>query len=163
MKAKRGSAEGRRRQAEAARRTHTTHGMRGSREYESWHAMKSRCLRSKDPFFERYGGRGIKVHPAWIASFEAFYRDVGPRPPGTVLDRIDNDGDYEPSNVRWVTQKANQRNRSSNTRLTFCGETRTIIEWAERLGFRPGILNNRLLAGWSVEKTLTTPVAPRHR
>jgi len=120
--------------------------------------MKQRCLCPNDPFYERYGGRGIEVCKRWKDSFENFYEDMGPRPVGHVLDRLDNDGNYEPNNCRWVTESMNQRNRSTNRLLTFRGKTVTLVEWAEELGFNVNTLTTRLnKLGWSVERALTEP------
>jgi hypothetical protein len=132
------------------------HGMHGTPTYRSWLSMKARCTNRCDPFFHRYGGRGIKVHAPWLRSFASFLRDVGERPAGTVLDRRKNDRHYAPGNVRWVTQKVNQRNRSSNRRLTFRGQTLSLAEWAERVGLSRFTLGTRInKLGWSVARALT--------
>lgn len=84
----------------------------GTREYRSWLAMKRRCLDTTNDNYRYYGGRGIRVHDAWAASFEAFLRDVGPAPTQShELDRIDSNGHYEPGNVRWATRSEQVHNR----------------------------------------------------
>jgi hypothetical protein len=90
---------------------HRTHGMRGSPEYRSWQAMKSRCLDPANKDYPRWGGRGVTIHPDWIVSFEAFFASMGQRPAGTSLDRIDNSRGYEPGNCRWATPAEQQANR----------------------------------------------------
>lgn len=82
-------------------------------EYEAWRAMKKRCLLPKHPFYKDYGGRGIRVCDRWLTSFDHFYADLGPRPKGYWLERLDNDGDYSPENCAWVLAKENTRNRRS--------------------------------------------------
>ncbi len=87
-------------------------GKRPSRTYQSWIAMRNRCYREKDVHYASYGGRGITVCGSWRASFEVFLADMGERPEGKTLDRIDPDGNYEPGNCRWATpveQRANWR------------------------------------------------------
>ena len=96
----------------ANRAERTTHGAANSPEYEIWHSMIARCERPSHHAYERYGGRGISIHPTWRASFAAFLCDVGHRPaPHLSIDRIDNDGNYEPGNVRWATAKEQAANR----------------------------------------------------
>lgn len=93
----------------------TTHGhgapYKKSPTYVSWQSMKTRCYDPNFRNFSYYGGRGIKVCKRWLNSFENFLADMGPRPPGTTLDRINNDGDYKPSNCQWVTRKEQASNR----------------------------------------------------
>lgn len=87
------------------------HGMRGSPAYSSWQAMKARCLDPDNKDYPRWGGIGITVCDQWVNSFEAFYKDMGPRPTGTTIDRIDNTRGYEPGNCRWATATVQQSNR----------------------------------------------------
>lgn len=88
-----------------------THGMKGSPEYSSWSAMKSRCLDKNCKDYPRWGGAGITIFQEWADSFEAFYAHIGPRPSGTSIDRIDTTKGYEPGNVRWATQREQCVNR----------------------------------------------------
>lgn len=97
------------------RAARTTHGQSRPHtpEYRAWSLMKNRCLNPNDKRYDRYGGRGIKVHPEWIESFEAFYAFMGKRPSNHSLDRYpDNDGNYEPGNVRWATAIEQRRNQT---------------------------------------------------
>lgn len=135
----------------------TRHGQSGSVLHRAWASMITRCENPRSASYARYGGRGIRVCRGWRESFEAFAADMGPRPTGASLDRIDNDGHYEPGNCRWATQQQQQRNRRTNFRLTFGGQTACVSEWAEKTGLRPDTLLCRLKLGWSVEDALTVP------
>lgn len=108
----------RRRVAELGRRTLYKHGHATARTgaYASWRAMRDRCLNPKRGVFAHYGGRGITICPEWQASFQSFLADMGPRPEGCTLDRIDVDGNYEPSNCRWATPKQQANNKRARAR-----------------------------------------------
>lgn len=98
----------------------------------SWRAMRQRCLSKSSYFFHRYGGRGISICPSWINSFDQFLLDMGERPLGHSLDRIDNDGNYCKENCRWATPEAQIENRSTTKRWVVFGETLTKREIANR-------------------------------
>lgn len=115
--------------------------------------MRDRCLNPKRHNFKFYGGRGITICERWL-EFANFLADMGERPDGLQLDRIDNDGHYEPGNCRWVTKQHNARNRSSNRLLTIDGETKTVTEWALLKGLPPDRVRGRLSRGDSPERAL---------
>lgn len=125
--------------------------------YQAWLNMKSRCGNPKRVNFSKYGGRGIVVCQRWLASFQNFLDDMGEPPKGMELDRINNDGNYEPGNCKWSTETMQARNRSTNLMVTFNGETLCLAAWSERLGIHRRTLQNRL-ARWTIEKSFSTPV-----
>jgi hypothetical protein len=129
-----------------------------SAEYATWISMRQRCYDMKDKSYERYGGRGIRVCERWL-SYSSFLADMGRRPSVShSIDRIDNDGNYESGNCRWATVKEQSRNRRSNRILEHNGERKCLAEWAEDIGINRNALAARLKRGWSVKKTLTTPI-----
>lgn len=132
-----------------------THGMSGTKIYATWCAMKERCINSNSKDYNNYGGRGIKVCKKWLM-FENFYNDMGKCPKGKSLDRVDNSKNYIPYNCRWSTNKEQANNRRNNHLLTFNGETKTVVQWANKLKVAPDFLYRRIYRGWSVERTLST-------
>ena len=131
-----------------------THGKSSFVEYRIWAGMKHRCLDTKCREYKRYGGRGIKFCSRW-ESFEKFLSDMGKRPtPEHSLDRIDNDGNYEPSNCRWGTRHQQANNRSNNVRLTLDGVTDSLMNWSRKLGIKHGTLRQRLSRGMSPEEAM---------
>jgi len=139
---------------------HRTHGMSKTPEYKIWTAMVQRCTTVKHQAYKDYGGRGIKVCERWRHSFENFLDDMGKRPsPLYSLDRIDNDGNYEPGNCRWATQTEQTNNQRNNHIVEFNGESLTINQWAEKTGINSTTIHQRIKRGWSIEQILTEPVA----
>lgn len=141
----------------------TQHGMTGTATFKSWESMLQRCLNPHSPDYARYGGRGIKVCPEWVQSFDAFKNDMGLRQNGASLDRIDVDGNYEMSNCRWASGSRQQRNRRDTPRLEWRGATLSWADWADLTGIPSKVIGWRLAKGWSVEKTLTVPVRKKSR
>lgn len=135
------------------------HGMIRSPEYFSWKNAKARCNDPDQSAYEHYGGRGIRMCQRWTDSFVAFYRDMGPRPsPRHSLDRIDFNGNYEPSNCRWATMKEQANNTRYVRWITFNGQTKTLSEWAASAGCSVQALHRRLdIHHWPLERALTTP------
>ncbi len=143
------------------RLTKLKHGMYGTPEYRSWSGAKERCSNPNDSRFERYGGRGIKMCQRWRDSFAVFFADMGKRPAKHSLDRIDNDGNYEPDNCRWATNTEQSRNRKQNKLLTLHGETHCIATWADMLDLDRCNIYARISRGWSTEMALTTPIGDK--
>lgn len=133
------------------------HGESNSPTYRSWCKMIQRCTNPKDKHFSFYGGRGIQVCLSWRLSYEAFRSDMGARPIGLTLDRIDSNGNYEKSNCRWATREAQQNNMRSNRFITVHGEAKTVSQWAKHFGIAPQIVTGRMKWGWKPLRALTTP------
>lgn len=141
----------------------TTHGHTRDRqrsvEYRAWADAKSRCYNSNVRNYPEYGGRGISMCEEWRESFEAFYAHMGDRPsPIHSLDRIDTDGNYEPGNCRWSTDKEQCRNTRFNRILEVDGYRMTLIEASERYGIKRATIGERLKSGWSVDDAVKKPV-----
>ena len=118
--------------------------------------MKKRCLNPRHANFKDYGGRGITICERWMI-FENFLADMGERPDGMSLDRIDNNIGYLPENCRWTTVLEQNNNRRGNTILRFGGRALTISQWSVETGIKDCTISERLRHGWSVERTLITP------
>jgi hypothetical protein len=117
--------------------------------------MKARCFYQTNKAYKNYGGRGITVCSEWLSSFETFYSDMGERPKGTSLDRIDNSKGYSKENCRWATIKQQQRNQRSNRLEFYKGKLRCIAEIAEILGVHQNKLHGRLRYGWTLERAIS--------
>jgi hypothetical protein len=119
--------------------------------------MKARCLNSSNDAYANYGGRGITICPAWRNNFETFLAHIGRRPtPQHSIDRFpDNNGNYEPGNVRWATAGEQANNQRSNRLVTFNGQMKTTAEWSRLTGIHQVTLRDRLDTGWSVDRALT--------
>jgi hypothetical protein len=144
---------------ESARRL-ISHDMSFHPAYRSWIAMKVRCLNPSNTGYKDYGGRGITICDEWM-EFDAFWHDMGPTwASGLSIDRIDVDGDYEPSNCRWATPKIQGNNRRTN-HLIMCpdGELRTVTEASEKYGITRNTLFARIRYGWA-EEDLFQPIRP---
>ena len=132
---------------------HPRHGLTRTPVWESWRGMLDRCTNPKHANFPSYGGRGIKVCDRW-ATFENFLDDMGERPEGMSLDRIDVNGDYCPENCRWADRVTQARNTRTNRLITYGGITKTLTEWAEDLQINVSTLIYRL-RHWTLERALT--------
>lgn len=138
---------------------------RPSKVLQAWKAMHTRCYGSL-PINHRYAERRIQVCKRWQdgdgvkSGFMCFLDDIGPPPDASyTVERINNDGDYEPENVRWATHKEQMNNQCRNKLLTFDGQTKTLTQWAETVGLKPGTLSSRLrVYGWTIQKALTQPL-----
>ena len=136
-----------------------THGLTGTRIYNIWRGIKLRCYIPSHPSFDHYGGQGITMCDRWRNSFESFLEDMGKLPTQFhQIDRIDNEGNYEPNNCRWVLPKEQQNNRRNNIMISYKGETRSVADWASVLGVNQSTLYMRVKAGWPSEKVLSTPI-----
>lgn len=141
------------------------HGRTHERLYGIWNGMKARCYRKSNSRYKNYGARNIKVCDEWKNDYEAFREwayengyDENAEYMQCTIDRIDVNGDYEPSNCRWVDVKVQTRNKTNNIYITYKGETKIIKDWARQLGTDSGVLKRRLQKGWTIEDTIETPI-----
>ena len=139
------------------------HGGKGTKLYEVWCSMKQRCFNPNNKRYKTYGGRGITVCEEWRNDFKTFYDYVSKLPhfgeEGRSIDRINNNGNYEPGNVRWATRKTQANNQQNTIRIEYKGITRTLNEWGEILGVNPYTLYGRIFRnGMSVERAFRKPI-----
>ncbi len=148
---------------EQSSKKHRRHGGSGTRLYAIWIKVKSRCNDTNNDRYSDYGGRGITVCQEWQDSFEAF-RDwslANGYSDDRTIDRKDVNGNYEPSNCRWITNQEQQNNRRDNHYIAHNGETHTITEWARIRGLSENALVHRIQRGWDVDMALNTPTGKK--
>lgn len=135
----------------------TKHGESGTKLYSHWEGIIDRTTNSNNSRSHRYMERGITVCDEWreYQNFSKWAKENG-YSEELSLDRINNDGNYEPNNCRWVDMKTQGNNRSTNNNIEFDGKTQTLTQWAEELGINKSTLSKRIHRGWSVERALTT-------
>lgn len=141
----------------AVSETNTRHGMSNTPTHRSWLAMLQRCDNPNTRDYSRYGGRGVTVCQEW-RTFEVFLKDMGERPDGMTIDRIDVNGNYEPSNCRWASYKTQTNNRAVTRMVAANGQTLPLTEWSALIGIKPITLEKRIKAGWTDHDTINTPV-----
>lgn len=148
--------------ASARSKSMSLHNMSKTPEHRIWSGMIDRCRNPKSKDYRNYGGRGIKVFDGWAESFISFFNHIGCRPSKShSLDRINNEGNYEPGNVRWATTREQGRNKRGTVLVTINGETASFMEWCDRIGLKDDCARRRIrVYGWSVERAVTTPTIP---
>jgi hypothetical protein len=147
---------------ENSRKKTQTHGMSLSTEYTIWKGMRRRCYNTNAKAWKNYGGRGITVCFRWKNSFSTFYNDMGPRPSlNHTIDRIDNNGNYEPTNCRWATYSEQNSNNRRTRFVTIDNICLTVSQWCERIGISNSTVRNRLHGGWSSKRAILTPIHPK--
>lgn len=132
----------------------TKHGLSKTRIFKIWAGVRKRCLNEKCQSYHNYGGRGIKICERWN-DFYNFYNDmINGYSDELTLDRIDPNGDYTPSNCRWVNHQAQANNRRNNVFICFNGETKTIAQWSNITGVRRNAISYRIKHGWDLKDAL---------
>lgn len=142
------------------------HGLKKTRLYSIWSQMKNRCFNQNAERYSDYGGRGITVCDEWKDDFKAFYdwSMSNGYSDNLTIDRINNDGNYEPSNCRWVDVLTQVNNSRHNHMIEYCGESHSMSEWSRILNIPYYLLRNRInVYGWDIEKAFTTPKSNRGR
>ena len=141
----------------------STHGMTHHPLARTYRGMIERCYNPRLEAYPHYGGRGITVCDRWLESIANFVADMGERPEGKTLDRIDLDGPYCPENCRWATSIEQMNNRTNSRFLTHDGQILTLAQWSRITGVSYGAIWRRLLAGWTIERTLSEPMRGARR
>lgn len=141
----------------------TKHNQRHTKLYEIWKSMKRRCFNSKNAAFHNYGGRGITVCDDWANDFSTFYvwSMQNGYSEGLSIDRIDNNGNYEPSNCRWVDKLTQANNTRANHFVSYNGQKLTVAQLSKKTNMPYQTLLHRINKGWTIEKAITTPIKKR--
>jgi len=138
----------------------TSHGLSRHALYSVWNNMMARCYSPKYVKFQNYGGRGITVCERWH-SIANFVEDMGERPPGTTLDRIDNDGNYRPDNCRWADRVTQNNNRRGNLKIVVGDKLMSTREIVTQYGIPYYVLTDRLRDGWTGDRIASVPWKPK--
>ena len=133
------------------------HGKSISPTYKSWQSMRTRCMNPNSDQFPDYGARGITVCSRWN-SFALFFLDMGERPAGTTIDRIDNSKGYSPENCKWATMTEQENNKRNNVVFEFGGKIQTLSMWSRETGIGYQTLRKRVDAGWQIPEVFTRQV-----
>ena len=133
-----------------------TKGGRKTTTFRCWQGILERCYNKKKAGFKYYGERGIKVCKRW-RKFANFLADMGEKPAGLTIERIDNNGDYAPENCKWATRKEQTRNTTRSRLINFNGKTQCLTDWEKELGFSKWAIGKRLSSGWRITRALETP------
>lgn len=139
---------------------HRKYATKHIREYRTWESMIERCISDRHPNYRHYGGRGIKVCERWRNGIDGFYNfleDMGSRPKGMTLDRIDVDGDYCPENCRWADNMLQQNNKRNNHYITINGRTQSVTLWAREYEINPATAFSRIRKGENGERIFRQP------
>jgi hypothetical protein len=141
----------------------TKHKQSRTKLYKVWEEMKQRCNNQNNASYSNYGNRGISVCPEWQDDFQVFYDWAMENgyADGLQIDRINNDGDYEPGNCRWVTKKENLRNKRQSVFIEYHGQMHTVAEWAKITGIHRNTIANRIRAGKTPEEIFKQPISTR--
>lgn len=145
---------------ETAKKLYTKHNLYQTRLYKIYQGMKMRCYNPKNPRYSSYGAKGVKVCDEWLKNFMNFYNWAinNGYQNDLSIDRINVDGNYEPINCRWATNKMQGTNTTRNHIIKYNGQIKTISEWAEIYNIAPSVLGARIRLNWDIEKAFNTPV-----
>ena len=137
------------------------HGKAESVEFATWLKIRNRCNNTRDISYKNYGGRGITVCERWEHSFENFYADMGDRQSNQYsIDRIDNNGNYEPSNCKWATRSEQAKNRRQK-HYEHAGKKLTLLEWSAKTGIARGVMYSRIRLGWPIARVISEPTGTK--
>mgnify|MGYP000935003826 CR=1 FL=1 len=150
---------------EISSKVHKKHGLSQTKLFNVWHGIKKRCLTKSDKHYKDYGGRGITICDEWKNNFIIFYNwsMKNGYKDGLTIDRINNNGNYEPSNCRWTTLRVQANNRRSNVLVTYKGETLTLTQMARKYNISFGMLRTRLKKKIDIKTAITMPSSPNNR